>query len=174
MFSPSILSRAALRNTYARYDIASARICFIFFSVFFIPLLLSFLVPRTLRAPSMKTFVSAHQTWKETASFSRFRLFIVRNAYRFPGEPACLSPCSVRHPLVWTIQFLSTACCAPYTRCRRATYPNITDDYRARRISGAFLSFQNVIIRDQNLHLPKDFLRIIIESLNIRSFSEVT
>lgn len=37
------------------------------------------------------------------------------------------SPCSARHPVQWTIQFLGTVCsCAPPYL---ATYPNVTDDY---------------------------------------------
>lgn len=37
-----------------------------------------------------------------------------------------------RHPVDWTIQFLGRSC----ARTAASTYPNVTDDYRARRNGG--------------------------------------
>jgi len=102
----AILSRAALRNVYARRR-ASARVRF-FCTLHASPpalFLLSFFLPSSfyelLRRERM---VSTHQ-----ASGSPLRSFRFPRTRDTIGTAGCLSPCSACHPVEWTIQFLGTA-----------------------------------------------------------------
>jgi len=106
----AILSRAALRNIYARRG-ARAHAFFLHWHyssripLFLLSFFISSQVP-TNATPAAWMRGLGSSSFGESASILPVSAFA--RYHRNIQNPCCLSPCSTRHPVEWTIQFLGT------------------------------------------------------------------
>lgn len=160
-FLPAILLRnirATTRGESTRFFLHIFRSPFPSSPSFFPQFLLLFVrcleIKRTARSSRLVQASVDGKGWRREEGGGRGKVH-ASIASRFPrvrsirlsrelGAESSTSPESLfrRHPVQWTIQFLDTVCtCAPRIPAA-STYPNVTDDYRARAESeqpaGAF------------------------------------